>query len=77
MITAIVVLQLVEAGQLGLDDPVGERLAAHVGVTIADPAVAAITVRQLLVAHEWPARATTTRSSAAASTRARRRRSRD
>ena len=34
VITAIVVLQLVEAGQLGLDDPVGERLAAHVGVTI-------------------------------------------
>ena len=47
VITAIVVLQLVEAGQLGLDDPAGERLAAHVGVT-ADPAVAAITVRQLL-----------------------------
>ena len=48
VITAIVVLQMVEAGQLGLDDAVGERLAAHVGVTVADPAVAAITVRQLL-----------------------------
>ena len=48
VITAIVVLQMVEAGQLGLDDAVGERLGAHVGVTVADPAVAAITVRQLL-----------------------------
>jgi D-alanyl-D-alanine carboxypeptidase len=48
VITAIVVLQMVEAGQLGLDDAVGGRLGAHVGATVSDPAVAAITVRQLL-----------------------------
>ncbi len=48
VITAIVVLQLVEGGQLGLDDPVGGRLAELVGATVTDPAVAGITVRQLL-----------------------------
>ncbi len=48
VITAIVVLQLVEAGQLGLDEAVGQRLADLVGATVADPQVAAITVRQLL-----------------------------
>ena len=36
MITATVVLQIVEAGQLPLDEPVGDALAAHLGVTIAD-----------------------------------------
>jgi len=48
VITAIVVLQLVEAGQLGLDEPVGQRLADIVGATVGDPQVPAITVRQLL-----------------------------
>ena len=48
VVTAIVVLQLVEAGQLGLDDPVGQRLAEHVEATISDPAVDSVTVRQLL-----------------------------
>ena len=37
VITAIVVLQLVEAGQLGLDEPVGERLAAARRRHVADP----------------------------------------
>jgi D-alanyl-D-alanine carboxypeptidase len=48
VITAIVVLQLVEAGQLGLDEAVGSRLAELVGATVRDPQVATITVRQLL-----------------------------
>jgi D-alanyl-D-alanine carboxypeptidase len=48
VITAIVVLQLVEAGQLGLDDPVGGRLADLVGANVTDPRVDTITVRQLL-----------------------------
>ncbi len=48
VITAIVVLQLVEAGQIKLDDPVGERLAAIVGATVADPQASTVTVRQLL-----------------------------
>ena len=48
VITATVVLQLVEAGQLSLDEPVGDRLVALVGATPVDPAVSTITVRQLL-----------------------------
>lgn len=48
LITATVVLQLVDQGQLTLDDPVGWRLAGLVGVRPADDIVAAITVRQLL-----------------------------
>jgi D-alanyl-D-alanine carboxypeptidase len=48
VITAIVVLQLVEAGQLGLDEAVGARLAEHVGATVGDPQIGSITVRQLL-----------------------------
>ena len=48
VITAIVVLQLVEAGQLRIDDAVGSRLAQLVGADISDPRVEAITVRQLL-----------------------------
>ncbi len=48
LITAIVVLQLVEAGQLGLDEPVGARLAQQVGALPVDPGVSAITVRHLL-----------------------------
>jgi CubicO group peptidase (beta-lactamase class C family) len=42
------VLQLVEAGQIELDRPVGDALAQLVDATVADPAVAAITVRHLL-----------------------------
>jgi D-alanyl-D-alanine carboxypeptidase len=48
VITAIVVLQLVEAGQLGIDDAVGGRLAQLVGANVSDPRVEGITVRQLL-----------------------------
>ncbi|MFN3258624.1 MAG: serine hydrolase domain-containing protein [Ilumatobacter sp.] len=47
VITAITMLQLVEAGLIDLDAPVGERLAARVGVT-ATSDVARITLRQLL-----------------------------
>lgn len=48
VLTATVVLQLVEAGQLGLDEAVGARLATLVGADVTDPQVASITVRQLL-----------------------------
>ena len=48
VLTATVVLQLVESAYLSLDQPVGQVLADHVGVDIQDPAVAGITVRQLL-----------------------------
>ncbi len=47
-ITAITVLQLVEEGLVGLDDPVGALVADDVGIAAPDPAVTAITVRQLL-----------------------------
>ena len=47
VITATVVLQLVDAGFLRLDEPVGQRLAGIVGVP-AGNGVAAVTVRQLL-----------------------------
>lgn len=47
-ITAIVALQLVDAGLVGLDDPVGELVARYVGVTPADPDVAGLTLRRLL-----------------------------
>ncbi|NKZ00720.1 serine hydrolase domain-containing protein [Nocardiopsis alborubida] len=43
--TALAVLQLAEAGELGLDDPVREHLP---GFTMADPRAVRITVRQLL-----------------------------
>ncbi|MFE6389816.1 serine hydrolase domain-containing protein [Nocardiopsis dassonvillei] len=43
--TALAVLQLVEAGELGLDDPVREHLPEF---TMADPRAGRITVRQLL-----------------------------
>ncbi|MEV6817849.1 serine hydrolase domain-containing protein [Nocardiopsis dassonvillei] len=43
--TALAVLQLAEAGELGLDDPVREHLPEF---TMADPRAARITVRQLL-----------------------------
>jgi D-alanyl-D-alanine carboxypeptidase len=48
VLTATVVLQLVEEGQLKLDQPVARQLADYVGVRVRDPGVAAITVRQLL-----------------------------
>lgn len=48
VITATVVLQLVEAGVLELDHPVGARLGRVVGAEVTDPAIKAITVRQLL-----------------------------
>lgn len=49
-ITAIVTLRLVEQGVLSLDDPVGQVLLDHLGLTEAeaDPDVAGITVRRLL-----------------------------
>ncbi|MGB0113288.1 MAG: serine hydrolase domain-containing protein, partial [Ilumatobacteraceae bacterium] len=46
-ITAITVLQLVEEGLVGLDEPVGGLVAADVGVVPSERA-ASITVRQLL-----------------------------
>ena len=47
VVTAPVVLQLVDAGFLQLDEPVGQRLAGLVGVAPGN-GVAAVTVRQLL-----------------------------
>ena len=47
-ITAIVTMQLVEAGLLTLDDPVGPIVAGHLGLASYDPDVATITVRELL-----------------------------
>jgi D-alanyl-D-alanine carboxypeptidase len=45
-ITAITVLQLVEEGLVGLDEPVGQRVASSLGITTT--AAAQVTVRQLL-----------------------------
>lgn len=47
-ITAITTLRLVEAGALTLDEPVGDLLVGHLGLTTVDPDVASITVRELL-----------------------------
>ncbi|HSJ91301.1 MAG TPA: serine hydrolase domain-containing protein, partial [Ilumatobacter sp.] len=47
-ITAIVTMQLVDAGLLTLDDPVGPTVAGHLGLASYDPDVATITVRELL-----------------------------
>lgn len=47
-ITAITMLQLIEEGLVGLDDPVGVLVAADVGITSPSTAVSAITIRQLL-----------------------------
>lgn len=47
-VTAIVTMQLVEAGLLDLDEPVGGRIAAHLGLTAYDADVDGITVRELL-----------------------------
>ena len=48
VVTAIVVLQLVERGQLGLDQPVGGIIAQRLGVAPVDARFYGITVRQLL-----------------------------
>jgi len=48
VVTAIVVLQLVDRGELTLDDAVGARLATIAGVPPGDDLVPTITVRQLL-----------------------------
>lgn len=47
-LTAIALLQLVEEGIVGLDEPVGRRAAEHVGVADPTRAIESITVRQLL-----------------------------
>jgi D-alanyl-D-alanine carboxypeptidase len=48
ILTAVVTLQLVEEGVIGLYEPVGDRLAWALGVTPADPALRAVTPAQLL-----------------------------
>ena len=45
---AIATMRLVQDGKLGLDDPVGGRLLSDLGVAPGDPAIAGITLRQLL-----------------------------
>jgi D-alanyl-D-alanine carboxypeptidase len=47
-ITAIVAMQLVEAGVLGLDEPIGNVVAGYVGVLPSDPDVGSLTLRRLL-----------------------------
>lgn len=47
-ITAIVTMQLVEAGVLTLDEPVGPIVADHLGLTVYDADVRTMTVRELL-----------------------------
>jgi D-alanyl-D-alanine carboxypeptidase len=47
-ITAITALQLVEDGVVGLDEPIGDLVAAQVGLGAAHPGAAGVTVRQLL-----------------------------
>jgi len=47
-ITAITALRLVDDGVVGLDDPIGDRVAAYVGVIPTDPDVAGLTLRRLL-----------------------------
>jgi CubicO group peptidase (beta-lactamase class C family) len=47
-ITAVVVMQLVEAAVLTLDDPVGQLLVDSLGVVAPDPDAVRLTVRQLL-----------------------------
>ena len=47
-ITAITALRLVEAGELTLDEPVGDRIAEHLGLASVDPDARSITLRELL-----------------------------
>ncbi|MEP6296440.1 MAG: serine hydrolase domain-containing protein [Ilumatobacter sp.] len=47
-ITAITVMALVEDGVIGLDDPLGDAIARHVGLAEANGASANLTLRQLL-----------------------------
>ncbi|MFK7918100.1 MAG: serine hydrolase domain-containing protein [Ilumatobacter sp.] len=47
-ITAITAMQLVEDGIVGLDDPIGDLVARHVGLDAARGASAGLTLRQLL-----------------------------
>lgn len=48
VVTAITVLRLVEQGVVGLDEPVGERIATHVGIASPVAGVDQITTRHLL-----------------------------
>ncbi len=48
VLTAIVVMELVEEGKIGLDEAATERVAKKLGVKITEAGVADITVRQLL-----------------------------
>ena len=48
VITAITMLRLVEQGFVGIDDPVGARIASELGVEAQPGTTADITVRQLL-----------------------------
>ena len=48
LLTATAILELVEAGQLGLDEPVLARLATRLGVGFKDGRMATVTLRQLL-----------------------------
>jgi ADP-dependent NAD(P)H-hydrate dehydratase / NAD(P)H-hydrate epimerase len=48
VLTAVVTLQLVEEGRVGLDEPVGDRLAWQVGEAPADPDMRAVTPARLL-----------------------------
>lgn len=47
-ITAIAIMQMVERGELSLDQPVGQILIDHLGVMPSDPDAPNLTVRQLL-----------------------------
>ena len=47
-ITAIVIMQMVERGELALDQPVGQILIDHLGATPTDVDAPSVTVRQLL-----------------------------
>jgi D-alanyl-D-alanine carboxypeptidase len=48
VVTATVVLQLVQDGLVGLDEPVGQLIADHLGVGPVSEATAAVTVRRIL-----------------------------
>jgi D-alanyl-D-alanine carboxypeptidase len=48
ILTGTVTLQLVDAGDLSLDEPVAPRLAEHLGIGLTGQAVETVTVRQLL-----------------------------